>query len=233
MARALRGTARTVPKEIEAPIAIDDQIGEDGLREAGIIDADLMVFATALAGGLGPCGAEFDVACVEAEGRRALGLAFDRLEGRLGVEGQGLDCALEEAVLGQREVADRRNVNSPSVLSFRLASIAFLMAIERPVAKRPAPGRGPRCSSRNGVGHWAETQWRTGKTEKFVSRCKGRLACRRKFLRMARCLVEARMPCIRPPVRSAHHGHERDCASTSRKVVKPFGARGSPPLPRN
>jgi len=112
---AVVGLAGTVPEEVEAAVAVDDQVGEDRLGQARIVNTDLMVVVAGLLRGLGPGGTQFDVAGVEAEGRSVLGLAFNRFEGRLSVEGEGLDCALEEAVLSQREGADRRHLKSPSV----------------------------------------------------------------------------------------------------------------------
>jgi len=113
------GLAGTVPEKVKAAVAVDDQVGEDRLGQARIVDADLMVFGAGLLRGLGPGGAEFDVTGVEAEGRSVLGLAVNRLEGRLSVESEGLDCALEEAVLGQREGADRRHFEISICLIFR------------------------------------------------------------------------------------------------------------------
>ena len=111
--------ARTVPEEVEAAVAVDDQIGEDRFGQARIVNADLVIVVAGLLGGLGPGCAKLDVAGVEAEGGGVLGLAFDRFEGGLSVEGEGLDVALEEAVLGQREGADRRHFQISICLIFR------------------------------------------------------------------------------------------------------------------
>jgi len=150
--RAAIRAARTVPEKVEAAVSIDHQIGEDRLGQARIVDADLMIFASRFLGGLGPSSAEFDIAGVEAEGRSAFAFAVHRLEGGLGIKGEGLDRTREEAVLGVRESADRCHCHISICFELQVASDAFLMAIERPAAQCPTPTRGPYCAPRNGVG---------------------------------------------------------------------------------
>jgi len=224
VARALRGAARAVPEEIEATVAVDYQIGEDRLREARVIDADLMIFAAALAGGLGPSGAEFDIAGVEAEGGCALALAFDRLEGRLGVEGQGLDCALEEAVLGQREGADRRHFEISICLELQVR-------IHRgPDGDRKTGGEatGTRPGSPLRAAQWGGQSGRNAVedgTDGEICFAMQRRGCPAGGNFFGWPVARSKRGCTAAGLRSDPPiTDERDCASISGQVVKHYGA---------
>ena len=135
---ASRFSAWPVPDQRErAAVLVLDEVREDRRREGGVVEPDLVVFATALLGRLGPGRAELDRAGVEAVGGSAFLLALDGLQRDLGAEVEGLDLALERAVAVEGECADVGH----DVISFCLSEPprAALMAINRPGAIDPHP----------------------------------------------------------------------------------------------
>src|SRR5215204_2272978 len=145
-------TLRAVPDQaVAGALIVHDQVGEDRGGKARIIEPDLVVAPAALLRRLGPGSAELDAVGKEAEGGSALVVGGDRLQGDLGqVEGQRLDLALEEAVLGRGEGADGGHCLSP-VRFVSGPPLATLMVIDKAggasarIAQRPEQRGGRRA----------------------------------------------------------------------------------------
>ena len=165
LAAALRGVRlRPVPDQREGPaLLVLDQVREDRRRKGGIVEPDLVVFATALLGRLGPGRAELDRAGVEAVGGSAFLVALDGLQRDLGAEVEGLDLALERAVAVEGEGADGGH-DVISCLSLKAAPCG-LDGDRQAGGDRPAPEGSKHRGERRAAAILFREEWRAAAGE--------------------------------------------------------------------